>query len=362
MQVLDADAHIEEGPAAWQYLDAEFYPRRPIAVTFEKDTVWGPHNAVWLIDYKVRQFAATPTTMERAQTKLESIGAQDLTDVAARLGDMDEFGIERQVIYPSLWLGCLAEDVTLEAALACSYNQFMATQCNQSGGRLLYSAVLPYRDPDAAVAEIERVAALGSAVSLFIRGMDWDLPITHPQFWPIYAAAERHNLSMALHIGFGSPTIVRLFEGLPRSSRNGHIPVAQSLGSGLLSSGLSQYALACVLNSTVLDDFPRLRWVVLETGSEWIPPLVKAQSHRHGRDLAKYFREAQIYVSAEPHEDIPLVMKTLGEDCLVVASDMPHADDFHHDCPEEAWRERGDLSEAVLEKLLRQNTARLYGL
>lgn len=41
---------------------------------------------------------------------------------------MDQFGIEKQVVYPSVWLGCLAEDVELEAALARSYNQFMATQ------------------------------------------------------------------------------------------------------------------------------------------------------------------------------------------------------------------------------------------
>lgn len=53
-------------------------------------------------------------------------------------------------------------------------------------------------------------------------------------------------------------------------------------------------------------------------------------------------------------------MSCLGEDCLVIASDMPHADDFHHDQPEEAWRERGDLSEALLTKLLRENAQRLY--
>ena len=362
MLVFDADAHVEEGPKTWEFLDAENYPRRPITVTFEKDTIWGEHNAVWLIDYKVRQFAANPTTMTRAVKKPQSVASQELSDVGARIDDLDKYGIGKQVIYPSLWLGCLAEDVDLEIALAKSYNEFMATQCNQSGGRLFYSAVIPFRRPDAAVEEIRRVRQMGSAVSIFVRGMEWDMPVSHPMFWPIYEEAERQQLVMALHIGFGSPSIVRMFEGMPRSARQGHIPIARSLGSGLLSGQLSQYALGCVLNSEILEHFPHLRWVVLETGSEWIPPVVRAQSRRRGKDMASYFKSGQICVSAEPEERIPDVVDCLGDECLVVASDMPHGDDFHHDRPEEAWLERGDLSQKTLEKILKENTARLYGI
>ncbi len=361
MQVIDADAHIEEGTEAWKYLDEAFYARRPIALSFAPDTAWGDNNAVWLIDYKVRQSAANPTSMLRAQKKAFSVGSQELTDVHARLADMDRFGIDKQVIYPSVWLGCLAEDVELEAALVRSYNQFMATQCNQSNGRLFYSAVLPFRDPVAAAHEVRRVKEMGSAVSIFIRGMEWDIPITHPKFWPIYEEVERQDLAMALHIGFGSPTISRMFEGVPRGKSN-RLPFVHPLGAGLLSGQLCQYALGNVLSSSLMDDFPRLRWVVLETGSEWIGPAMRAQSRRQNRDLLAYFRDGRVCVSAEPDEDIPAVIEALGEDCLVVASDMPHSDDFHHDCPEESWRERGDLSDAVLTKLLHHNAARLYGL
>jgi predicted TIM-barrel fold metal-dependent hydrolase len=297
--------------------------------------------------------------MVGAQKKRISIGSQELTDVGARLEDMDTFGIEKQVIYPSVWLGCLAEDVELEAALARSYNQFMATQCNQSGGRLYYSAVVPFRRPEAAVEEIRRVRQMGSAVSIFVRGMEWDLPITHPMFWPIYEEAERHDLAMALHVGFGSPTISRMFEGMPRTQPD-RFPFVHPLGAGLLSGQLSQYGLGCVLSSTLLEDFPRLRWAVLETGSEWILPAVWALSRRKGRDMSKYFREGRIYVTCEPDEDVPEVAQYLGEDCLMIASDMPHGDDFHHDRPEEAWRERGDLSDRMFDKLLRENALQLY--
>ena len=169
MQVIDCDAHVEECVETWQYLDPEFYLLRPIPVTFPEDTCFGWHNAAWVIDYKLRFFAANPTTMKRAAEKDVPIPVQEMRDVKTRLSYMDELGIDKQVVFPSIWLGCLAENVELEAALARSYNQFMATQCAQSGGRIWYVAIVPWRRPEMAVQEIRRVKALGSAAG-FTRG------------------------------------------------------------------------------------------------------------------------------------------------------------------------------------------------
>ncbi len=361
MRVIDADAHVEESTATWEHIEPEFYERRPVPLELPQDTSWGEHNAVWFIDYKARKFAASPTLMRRAHRRDVKIPSQELTDVSARLADLDKYGIEKQVIYPSTWLGCLAEDLDLEKALTRSYNTYMATQCNQSGGRLHYVAVIPFRDPAAAAEEIRRVKSLGSAVALFVRGMEWDLPITHPMFRPIYEEAQAQDLVMGLHIGFGSPTINRMFEGMPRVKPD-PFPHIHPLSRNLLSGLLVQYAFGGLIASAVLQDFPRLRWVILETGCEWLVPAIRAHNQRTGKDASSYFREGQISVSCEPFEDLAHVAACLGDDCFVVASDMPHGDDFSHDRVEEAFRERGDLSEPVLEKILWRNASRLYGI
>jgi len=361
MRVIDADAHVEEGIGHWQYLDSKFYARRPVPLAFPTDTAWGEHNGAWLIDYKLRKFASSPTSMARAQRRLFGVPSQEISDVGERLRDMDRCGIEKQVLYPSTWLGCLAEDIELEAALCRSYNTYMATQCNQSGQRLFYAAVLPFRDPAAAVEEIRRVKALGSAVSIFIRGMEWDIPIAHPQFWPIYGEAERQALVMGLHIGFGSPTIARMFEGMPRPAPD-PFPHIHPLARGMLSNLLIQHATQGILSSTLLEDFPTLRWAILEAGAEWVVPTIRALKHRSKRDGERYFREGRISISCEPYEDLPWLMDNLGEDCFVIASDMPHEDDFAHEHPAEAFREKWDLAEPTLEKLLWANAARLYNL
>ncbi len=87
--IIDADAHVEESEAMFDRLDKEFRPRRPLPVRLATDTVYGKYNAVWLIDGetypklvgKGGTIFRTPTIMEAASLKRESIGAQELTDV-----------------------------------------------------------------------------------------------------------------------------------------------------------------------------------------------------------------------------------------------------------------------------------------
>jgi uncharacterized protein len=359
MRVLDADAHVEESPATWQFLDPALAARRPIPVTLPEDTSFGSFNAVWIIDNKLRQSSANPTTMRVAREKGVSIAAQELTDVAARLADLDRFGIAEQVVYPSAWLGCLAEDVELETALAGSYNRFLAAQCGQAAGRLGYAAVVPYRRPQAAVDALRRASEAGAVVSVFVRGMEWDLPISHPSLYPIYAEAERQNLAMAVHVGFGSPTISRLFEGLPRA-RQGELPFIPPRGKGLVSGLLVQFAFSAILEAGLPSEFPRLRWVFLEIGAEWLLGALGRLSDPARRELQRCLENGTFFVSCEPDEDLRYLTQRFGDDCFVAASDYPHADDFRHDPIEDAFVRPGQLTAPQVEKILSDNPRRLY--
>ena len=44
-QFIDADAHVEECDDTWNYLDEEFRPRRPVAVTLDRAPSRGNLNA-----------------------------------------------------------------------------------------------------------------------------------------------------------------------------------------------------------------------------------------------------------------------------------------------------------------------------
>ena len=297
--------------------------------------------------------------MKRALDKGTPIPVQEMRDVKQRLACMDELGIDNQVVFPSLWLGCLAENVALEAALARSYNQFMATQCGQSGGRIAYVAIVPWRRPDLAVQEIRRVKALGAVAGIFARGLEWDRPLTHPDHWPIYQEAERQDLPITVHVGNGSsPAISRMLEGVPRPFFD-EFPQIHPLGTGLVSGPYVLYAFTQILGSKLLDDFPKLRVGFLEAGTEWTPHLVKAIRGNKQAKIEEWLAE-RVFVSCALDDDLPYVMNKLGNDFIVTATDFPHGDAFRQDQLAQGLKKRGDLSDRVIEKILSANPQRLY--
>jgi hypothetical protein len=361
MRVIDCDAHVEESVESWQHLDPEYYLLRPIPVVFPEDTCFGTHNAAWVIDYKLRFFASNPTLMNRARDKGVSIPVQEMRDIKERLAHMDELGIDVQVVFPSLWLGCLAENVDLEAALARSYNQFMASQCGESGGRLQYIAIVTWRRPDLAIQEIRRVKKLGSVAGIFARGIEWDRPLTHRDHWPIYEEAAEQNLPITVHVGNGSsPTISRMLEGVPRPFFD-EFPQIHPLGKGLISGPYVLYAFQQILGSSLLDDFPKLRVAFLEAGIDWVPRLVKGLGESRRAKVDRWLAE-RVFVSCALDDDLPYVTKKLGDDFVVTATDFPHGDAFRQDQLAQGLAKRGDLSDQLIEKILSANPRRLYAM
>ena len=362
MVVIDTDAHVMESEETWAYLDPAFHPRRPVVVRFPEDTSLGVFNAAWLIDEKVRLFGASPTAGTRSREKKYNLLSQHLADPAERLKDMDKRRIDYQVIHPTFGLFNLCEQLDLETALMQSYNTFLAEKCGQSGGRLFYSAMVPFRDPAAAVAEIRRVKSLGGAASLFLRGIEWDRPISDPMFYPIYEAAQAANLPIAVHVGSGSPGLRQVFDYQSRVP--GEEPFWPGRMKRLVGPVSVQFGFYSLMESTLSTDFPALKWAFLEaTGSEWMLGAVGALERAgkmHGQSL---FDERRVFVSCEPTEDLAYPAKRFGDDWMIIGSDMPHQDEAAHENLVDEFEARtDDLGAAMMEKIFHKNAAQLFGI
>ena len=357
MAVIDCDAHVEEGEETWAYLDPQFYRQRPFAVQFPEDTVFGAHNAAWVIDYKIRLYGGTPTIMKRAEQKGAAVGVQELTDIEGRIAAMAEAGLDKQIVFPTIWQGPVAEDPALEAALAQSWNTFMATQCGKSEGRLWYAAIVPYRRPEAAAAEIRRVKEMGGAAGVYTHGIEWDMPLSNTEFWPIYEEAARQDLPIMLHTGNTSPMLRQMVEPYSRPQRQ------QFPQTNPYAGGLNQviYGFSQLMSSGAMEDFPKLRVCVLEIGADWAPRIVKGMRDRSGSHVDDWLGE-RIFVSCAVGDDLPYVVDRLGDDFLVTASDFPHGDAFREDHLADQLEGRGDLSSETIEKILSGNPARGFAL
>ncbi|NIO11584.1 MAG: amidohydrolase family protein, partial [Deltaproteobacteria bacterium] len=266
MKFIDADAHVEESEEMWKLLDPAFASRRPIPVPIPEDTVFGRYNAFWLIDGEIfpkmtgRVYFTfgTPPISQVAKSKPVGIPSQTLNDVSRRLKDMDTMGIDTQVVFPTLFLAPVCEDVEYEAALCRAYNDFMGEASKKSGGRIRWAAVLPIRDPKKAADEISRIKGQG-AVTVLTLSFIWDFPLDSRQFYPFYEACAAANFPISIHLGWGSPSISRLFDTRTQTrytSSANSVPLLMAFNS-MTAGG-------------VLDDIPKLRVSFLEIGCEWV--------------------------------------------------------------------------------------------
>jgi Predicted metal-dependent hydrolase of the TIM-barrel fold len=206
MSVIDADGHIIEPEGMFEHLPEDFYLRRPIPVRLPADTVRGDFNGCWLIEGKSvpnigsrGRTTASLSWTERSKKIDVSLGSQTLEDVESRLSDLDRFHIDCQIVFPTMFLAAVAEDVKLEGALFQAYNTYVGQACAKSKGRVRWVALLPFRDPEAAVKEMRRASELGAS-GIFTMGMVWERNLADPEFFPIYEEAAALDLPLCVHL------------------------------------------------------------------------------------------------------------------------------------------------------------------
>jgi predicted TIM-barrel fold metal-dependent hydrolase len=367
-RIIDSDSHVMEVEETWGFLDPAFASRRPQVVCAPEAQQGSLQDAFWLIDGQIRPrllgpgatFTGSPVVSTYARAKPFSVPSQGLTDVTARLRDLDAAGVDVQVIYPSVFTGPLTEDPRLEAALMRSYNTWMAGVARQVPERLKWMAVLPLRTPDEAVAEARRARELG-AVGLAVFGTAGARLLQEPELDPVWAEVERQELPVGVHAGYSHP-------GLTESGTSLLPGIVIGFGLPVLMGAFSFTA------GGILDRFPRLRVGFFEVGASWLPFWLErmdrywqaaswlAPGHpRSARRPSEYLSTSQIYLTCEGEEPLlPHVLQLVGEDRVMISADMPHLESRENAVAE--IRERTDLSDAVKAKLLGANAAAFYRL
>jgi len=365
---VDSDAHVEECGETWAYLDPEFQSRRPVSITVSKEQMpsRGMMNAFWVIDGKVMPQLNgkgasffIPGATELGHKKAFSLASQELRDVKARLADLDRMGIDVQVLFPTIFIFTTTDDLQFEAALHRSYNTWLAKACAQAPDRLKWNAIIPMRNPEAAVQEVKRAKELG-AVGAVTYGTAGDKFLHHPSLNPVYAALSEADLPLCLHFGGSFPGLRdacdEVFSAVVLSNTMPVFPAFFSMTGG-----------------GVLDRFPGLRVGFFEWGAEWIPYAVDRFDQYYtvfsrlgfgdlsSKEPSAYLRDGNLYVTCESEDHLlPYILDVWGEDRVLLSSDIPHVE-LRDDAKNELLH-REDISTTTKRKILVDNTLRFYGL
>jgi predicted TIM-barrel fold metal-dependent hydrolase len=346
----------------WELIEREMYSRRPILVRIPDDTWYKERNAFWLIDGEIFPKPAgkasfsliTPSAQKKESGRGDiHLAVRELTDPAARVRDMDKMGVAIQVIYSTLFLVYLTDDPRLEVALCRAYNRFVSDACSRAPERLKWVAILPLRSLEASLEEMKWAKERG-AVGIFFRGMEGNLTLDNPHFFPTYAQAEQLNLSICIHTGSGSRYLMQLFD-VERNHTFAHNRV------------LPVVAFRDLVANRIPEQFPKLRFGFIEAAASWVPYILHVLRRSVRSDLKKnnpqeLFRKYRFWVACEADDELPHLINYIGEDHIVIGSDYGHNDPSKEPEFVKNLRAREDLAPALVEKILCDNPRALYGL
>jgi predicted TIM-barrel fold metal-dependent hydrolase len=292
------------------------------------------------------------------------------TDPEARLRYMDEFGLHTQILYPNV-LGFAGnqmmkiEDAELRNFCISGYNDAMADLQRAGRGRLYPQALLPFWDIELAVKELRRCHdRLGlTGFTMTDAPETWGLPYLNDPHWdPLWAEAQERGLPVNFHIGSG--TIPPLWPGLD-----------QNRGIAAVSTMLFMNNMRCLTQlifSGLLDRFPRLKFVSVESGIGWIPFMLEACEYQMDQNLIErgglrlrpreYFRR-QIYASFWfENENTARTIELLGADNVMFETDFPHPTCLYPNVREQVQAALGGLAREVQRKVLYETAAKVYNL
>jgi predicted TIM-barrel fold metal-dependent hydrolase len=264
---------------------------------------------------------------------------------------MDELGIDTQVLYPTtLALSQVTSRPEVDVALSRSYNRWLADAWEQSDGRLRWIAVPGVLNMDEALLQV-RWAAEHGACGVLVRPFEGDRLMCDPYFYPLYEEAQNFDLPIAVHDGNANPAYTALVAGEAFSGSK--LPILSAV-----------HTLIC---HGVPDRFPSLRWGFIEAAASWLPWLVidlRRRLERTNPALLKenFLRDNRMYVTCQTNDDLPWVMRYVGEDNLVIGTDYGHADTSSELEALKNLQRDSDLPPLVVHKILEDNPKALYGL
>ncbi|MDA0711937.1 MAG: amidohydrolase family protein, partial [bacterium] len=226
-----------------------------------------------------------------------------------------------------------------DAAFARALNDCQSAEWLDREPRLRASMIVPYENGPLAAEEIDRVAQDPRFVQILLPTFTTE-PLGNRKYWPLYAAAERHNLPVGIHFGGGNGGHPITGTGWPAYYIEYHGGMAQAF----------QHHVISLIFEGVFDHFPGLKIVLIEGGMAWLPALIwrldrtfeqlKDEVPHVLHSPSSYVRK-HIWVTTQPMEE-PEKEEHFHQfldhfdqpDRLLFATDYPHWD---FDAPDRAF-------------------------
>ena len=271
-EVVDCDAHVLEPADLWlRYLEPKFRDR---AIRVEETD--GVEQLIIGEEIVLQGVLAGLGGAE--ESKLELFSGKksyvrdsplDSYDPHARLRRMDDWGIQKCVLFPTIGiLPFPTNDQELANAYCRAYNNWIAEFTQTQPDRLAAVAIVNWHDVDSAAQELDRCIKLGFK-GLFVppETIDGRRP-ANAHFDPLWSRCQEADIPGCFHV------IVR-FGGaaVPFAAWHESSP-GMIFSFGLGGAGQLIPAITSVITDQLFDRYPKLKIVSVEAGCGYAPYLM----------------------------------------------------------------------------------------
>lgn len=384
--IIDTDTHISEPPDLWTArVSKKWGDMIPHVKWVEQRTMnigmGGDKGLAWFVGDTMISAAPAGAAPKDILGLIPPDKPKDYEDThpaayipSERLKLMNEEGVYAQAIYPNVaGFGAQAflkiPEPELRIELVRAYNDFLAEWASIAPERFILNCAVPFWDREETVKEIHRCKKMGFRGILFasrpnVHGQPWIVD----EYWnPVWDAATEYDLPINFHIGTGNTE--DFFKPWPGMSKRTIFTAACALI--FLSNATSLVELTM---SGLLQRYPKLKFVSVESGIGFLPFVMEAMDHefvacemwkeRPEFEMlpSEYFKR-QIwscfwFEESGPRHLIPYI----GEDHILFETDWPHTTKLY---PAQSVKAHianslSDHTPELRRKLLCDNAAKLY--
>jgi predicted TIM-barrel fold metal-dependent hydrolase len=302
-------------------------------------------------------------------------------DDAERIRDMESEGVVGEIIFPNTVppffrtsvLICgnpSPQDYPLWREGIRAHNRWLADWCAQHPERRAGIGLVYLNDIDDAIADLEWIAKHGLRGGVLLPHVPPDCthlkPLYAPDYDRFWAVCQDHGIVVNQHGGTGSPD---------------YGPYKVALPIRLLETPwFSQRSYGHLLMSGVFERFPKLRYIVTESGCAWVPSTLEMLDRIWGMVRSGVVGEFQFAEGSMPPEPPSFYAKRncyygassaspqeladrhqIGVDHLLWGSDYPHYEGTFPYTRKSLRRTFHDMDRSEVRAMLGENAARLYG-
>ncbi len=377
LHIIDVDAHITEPPDLWtSRAPARFADRVPRVVEADGNLSWSFDGALLgrqnLSSVIRPDGAKTPGPAFFEFTRDEIHPAS--YDMRARVEVLDEHGIWAQVLYPNV-AGFGAQrfadigDPELRQLCVTLYNDAMTEIQEESKNRLLPMALMPWWDPQASAEEVHRTAANGlRGVNIcsdpHVRGAP---ELWQPEWEPFWEACAEHHQPVNFHIG-ASEQLMDWYGSSPWPGLDGERKLA--IGSAMIFMANGR-VLANLIFSGLMERYPTVKFVSVESGIGWIPFFLEALDYQLYESSpsvvdvlslrpSEYFKRQVYGCFWFERQGLKPTIEALGASQVMFETDYPHPTCLYPDALESVDKALAGMDDATKRQVLQDNAAELY--